>query len=79
MIRPQTCPICDKELAADAALESDWFPFCSQRCRQIDLVRWAEGKYAVIEPLTPEDLDAEAFDDQRDAYDKESYGGDGGS
>ena len=62
MIRPQTCPICGKDLAANAALESAWFPFCSKRCRQIDLYRWAEGKYSITEPLTPEDL--ESFDDE---------------
>ena len=73
MIRPQTCPICGKDLAADAALESKWFPFCSKRCRQIDLYRWSQGKYAILEPLTPEDL--EAFDEQGDPYDSDSYGG----
>lgn len=56
MIRPQTCPICDKQLAADAALKSNDFPFCSERCRQIDLYRWSEGKYAITQPLRPDDL-----------------------
>jgi uncharacterized protein len=64
MIRPQTCPICGKDLPANAAVESNWFPFCSKRCRQIDLYRWAEGKYAITEPLTPDDLDADSFDDE---------------
>ena len=67
MIRPQTCPICDKELPPNAATESDWFPFCSKRCRQVDLYRWAEGKYAIREPLTPEDLEGQSFDDESDA------------
>ncbi len=63
MIRPQTCPICEKDLAPNAAVESDLFPFCSKRCRQIDLYRWMEGKYAIFEPLTPEHLEAEPFDE----------------
>jgi endogenous inhibitor of DNA gyrase (YacG/DUF329 family) len=75
MIRPQTCPICGKELIANAALESDWFPFCSKRCRQIDLYRWSEGKYAIVEPLTPEHLE-EAFGDE--GFDPESFGGNAG-
>jgi endogenous inhibitor of DNA gyrase (YacG/DUF329 family) len=55
MIRPQTCPICDKELPADARARS-LFPFCSERCRRIDFFRWAEGRYAIVEPLDPKDL-----------------------
>ncbi len=56
MIRPQTCPICEKELAADAGLNSPLFPFCSQRCKDVDLYRWGEGKYQIVEPLKPEHL-----------------------
>lgn len=51
MIRPQTCPVCQKELDVSAAQESNLFPFCSVRCRQIDLYRWATGRYAIVEPL----------------------------
>ncbi|MGE0374404.1 MAG: DNA gyrase inhibitor YacG [Planctomycetaceae bacterium] len=56
MIRPQTCPICDTELATNAATQSPLFPFCSKRCKMIDLYRWTEGKYAVVDLLTPERL-----------------------
>ena len=56
MIRPQTCPICDTELATNAATQSPLFPFCSRRCKLIDLYRWTEGQYAVVEPLTPEQM-----------------------
>ncbi len=60
MIRPQTCPICGKELAPEAAAESPHFPFCSERCRLVDLYRWSEGQYAIVDPLTPEQqLEAE--------------------
>lgn len=79
MIRPQTCPICGKDLAAGAALESDHFPFCSKRCRQVDLYRWSEGKYAILEPLSPEDLDAEAFDSEGDSPGFGSFEDDRGS
>ena len=39
--------------------ESALFPFCSVRCQQIDLYRWSEGKYAIVEPIDPELIDAE--------------------
>jgi endogenous inhibitor of DNA gyrase (YacG/DUF329 family) len=50
------CPICRVALPPEAALESPLFPFCSVRCKQIDLHRWTEGRYAITEPLTIERL-----------------------
>jgi len=44
------CPICKKEVA-----ESDpEFPFCSERCRVIDLGNWAADKYAIPAEQKPE-------------------------
>jgi hypothetical protein len=38
------CPICKRELApADA----EWRPFCSPRCRSIDLGSWLSESYRV--------------------------------
>ena len=59
MIQPQTCGVCGKVLEVAGADASKLFPFCSDRCRNIDLYRWTEGKYAIIEPLDPEDTHAE--------------------
>ncbi len=56
MISPCTCPICGKPLSPSAAETSPFFPFCCARCKQIDLYRWTEGKYAITEPLKPEDF-----------------------
>lgn len=57
MIAPPTCPICSKpiEIAAKVAT----FPFCSERCRQIDLLRWSKGEYRIVEPLSPRELEEE--------------------
>jgi endogenous inhibitor of DNA gyrase (YacG/DUF329 family) len=33
------------------------FPFCSERCRLIDLGNWASEKYVVSEPLFDESDD----------------------
>lgn len=62
MIRPPTCPICDVELPASAAADSPVFPFCSRRCKQVDLLRWCEGKYAVVDQLSIERLAEELPD-----------------
>ncbi|MHB1767264.1 MAG: DNA gyrase inhibitor YacG [Phycisphaerae bacterium] len=47
------CPICKKP----ADLNSEAFPFCSPRCRLVDLNQWMEGRYAVTRPLDPQDID----------------------
>jgi len=56
VIRPQTCPICKKELIASGA-PPEFFPFCSQRCRDVDLYRWSLGKYAIVESVDPDQID----------------------
>jgi hypothetical protein len=60
MIRPATCPICQKPAITDGGAPAASFPFCSERCRQVDLFRWFDGKYAIVETIDPELLDAEA-------------------
>ena len=36
-----SCPICKKPT------ETDYRPFCSKRCADVDLGRWFNGSYAV--------------------------------
>ncbi|HEX4168027.1 MAG TPA: DNA gyrase inhibitor YacG [Bryobacteraceae bacterium] len=37
------CPICKKEVS----FNDPNMPFCSDRCRMIDLANWAEDKYVI--------------------------------
>jgi endogenous inhibitor of DNA gyrase (YacG/DUF329 family) len=46
------CPICKAE--TDSAVHAD-FPFCSERCRMLDLGNWASEKYVVSEPIFDEE------------------------
>lgn len=42
------CPICKKPVAeSESARKGSPFPFCSERCKLIDLGRWLDGKYQV--------------------------------
>ena len=41
------CPICKKEVSETGSE----FPFCSERCRLLDLGKWASEEYRV--PGTP--------------------------
>jgi uncharacterized protein len=57
------CPICDRWMMGASAKEWPDFPFCSARCRMIDLGRWLGENYAVPgrsteeaeEPASPQD------------------------
>ena len=53
-IRSLRCPIC-KKIVLRTEPE---FPFCSERCRIIDLGKWASGGYVISTPITdPETLE----------------------
>ena len=59
------CPICKKVVKSGGAD----FPFCSDRCRTVDLGKWASGEYVIptadadgeeqIHNSLPEDQDEE--------------------
>lgn len=51
------CPICKKHVEESGPDRGAWFPFCSQRCKLIDLGRWLGGKYQI--PVDAEDQEAE--------------------
>ncbi|HVE54602.1 MAG TPA: DNA gyrase inhibitor YacG [Ramlibacter sp.] len=51
------CPTCKKAVNAPTPGEPmGAFPFCSDRCKLIDLGRWLDGKYQI--PVAEEDDDA---------------------
>ncbi|MCS6944294.1 MAG: DNA gyrase inhibitor YacG [Sutterellaceae bacterium] len=46
------CPVCGTAVPWCAA--SRWRPFCSERCKLIDLGDWAAGRYVIAgEPVDP--------------------------
>ncbi len=47
-----TCPICHGPVKRTG----EAFPFCSERCRTIDLGNWASEKYVISTPVDPRDL-----------------------
>lgn len=50
--RAKPCPICGKPPVEASK------PFCSERCRDVDLNRWLSGSYAIPARDTDEDEDA---------------------
>lgn len=54
-VKSLRCPTC-KTLVLP---EDENFPFCSDRCRAIDLGKWASGGYVISSPIIdPEEIEA---------------------
>jgi len=47
------CPVCDKEMTGGSTAAWPQFPFCSPRCKLIDLGRWLGENYRI--PSATED------------------------
>jgi len=41
------CPICKRVVADEEPERPKTYPFCSERCKLIDLGRWLDGKYQI--------------------------------
>jgi endogenous inhibitor of DNA gyrase (YacG/DUF329 family) len=54
MILSHQCPVCEREFEPNAENSESLFPFCSDRCRSIDLFRWFNGRYKVVEDIDPQ-------------------------
>jgi uncharacterized protein len=50
------CPQCNKPTPYEG---NPWRPFCSERCKLIDLGQWAEGAYAIPAQEPPEGEEGE--------------------
>jgi endogenous inhibitor of DNA gyrase (YacG/DUF329 family) len=56
------CPICKKVI--DRAIqqesrEGNFYPFCSQRCKLVDLGQWLDGGYKIVTKLKTEEEEGE--------------------
>ena len=61
--RSLRCPTCRTIVMAG----DQHFPFCSDRCRLIDLGKWANGGYVISTPITdPEMLENLAEEEAKD-------------
>ncbi|MBN2181547.1 MAG: DNA gyrase inhibitor YacG [Sedimentisphaerales bacterium] len=54
------CPICNKTFQFSEQRQPDtanFFPFCSERCKLIDLGLWLDCDYKVISNITSEEIE----------------------
>ena len=52
---PGRCASCDRPVFGQTPI----FPFCSERCRLVDLSRWIRGDYRISRPIEQSDLEEE--------------------
>ncbi|OQA02191.1 MAG: zinc-binding protein [Planctomycetes bacterium ADurb.Bin401] len=49
------CPICKKVIKSQPGEKGTYFPFCSQRCKLVDLNAWFDGNYTISRPIEKEE------------------------
>ncbi len=66
VIQPVTCPVCRQTVDDPSSCRT--MPFCSDRCRRVDFFRWWDGRYVIVEELSPDAIialeDSQAADDE---------------
>jgi endogenous inhibitor of DNA gyrase (YacG/DUF329 family) len=55
--KAQPCPECKRPSTRED------YPFCSDRCRSLDLSRWLKGSYAI--PVADDESQVDGTDDRR--------------
>ena len=48
----RACPTCPRQVKSPEPT----FPFCSKRCKLLDLARWAQGEYRISRPIDDSDF-----------------------
>jgi endogenous inhibitor of DNA gyrase (YacG/DUF329 family) len=70
------CPICKKPLPNENV---PTFPFCSDRCRLVDLGNWLDGKYQVSRSVDPTSHEDDASGPRTSRLGKDPVEGDDGA
>ena len=61
------CPTCKKRFEVATIDDLPGFPFCSERCKLIDLGRWIDGAFAIpADAETPEPAVEAASDEDEE-------------
>lgn len=62
-VLPTKCPICKRKVAAPrrgaTKEEMGHYPFCTDRCKLVDLGRWLSGAYQITVKDTDDDEERE--------------------
>jgi len=61
-VRRVRCPTCRREIAWNG---NPYRPFCSDRCRLLDLAAWADERYRIAGEEVPPEAESPADDPER--------------
>ena len=61
-MKEATCPTCAQRLVSSGKGRPTTFPFCSTRCRDVDLGRWFSEQYSV--PVETQRVMEEAIEEE---------------
>ena len=59
MPRKVRCPQCGREMQYEKISDIPDFPFCSKRCRMVDLDKWFDEDYKISEDLVDKEHDGD--------------------
>jgi endogenous inhibitor of DNA gyrase (YacG/DUF329 family) len=62
VIEAMRCPICHKKVSIPG---NPYRPFCSERCKWIDLNNWLSERYRISTPLEAQEKASEALTTDR--------------
>ncbi len=54
------CPVCHKAIKGSVQKQNEeakFFPFCSERCKLVDLAGWLDSRYKIISTLQSQESD----------------------
>ncbi|MBX3473547.1 MAG: DNA gyrase inhibitor YacG [Planctomycetes bacterium] len=51
-LRRRKCPQCSRHFTSAGLADNPAFPFCSEKCKLLDLGTWLSDGYAVVEDLS---------------------------
>ena len=57
MAKSAHCPVCKKPRPEPSSPAAKHAPFCSARCRDVDLGSWLNEGYRISRPMMPFELD----------------------
>lgn len=75
-MRTAACPICKKSYGFERLSDQPFFPFCSERCKLVDLGRWIDGSYTISRELNEEELEIVEEMIEEQVRKMEDYGSD---
>ncbi|MBN1344680.1 MAG: DNA gyrase inhibitor YacG [Phycisphaerae bacterium] len=68
------CPTCGKPVAKSGPDRPKSYPFCSDRCKLVDLGKWFDEEYRIPAPIESPEQVEELLREEEERLDAESAG-----